>query len=319
MTSENVNVSVGIDVAKETLEVAVIPLDSKWSLDNNPKQFPALIQQLLELTPKRIIVEATGGLETLLVAQLSEAGLPVIVINPRQSRDFAKATGQLSKTDRVDAYILARFGEAIQPEFRPIADEQTREMSNLLTRRRQLVEMRVAETNRRGKADLSRKIRRDVDAHIEWLDRRISHLDEDLGEALQKSPSWRVNDNLLQSVKGVGPTTSLSLLILLPELGTLNSKQIAALAGIAPRNRESGKWRGTAHISGGRANVRAALYMATLSATRSNPTIKDFYEKLLKKGKPPKVALTASMRKLLITLNAIIKNQESWVDRSIMA
>ncbi len=310
-------VVVGIDVAKESLEVAVIPLDSGWNLENDPKQFPDLIQHLIELAPERIIVEATGGFETLLVAQLNEAGLPVIVVNPRQVRDFAKAIGQLTKTDRADAYTLARFGKAVQPEFRPIADESKRELTDLLARRRQLLEFRVAEANRKTKAGLSKKVKRDIDNHIEWLDRRIKSLDDDLRDALQKSPLWRVNDDLLQSVKGVGPTTSLTLLILLPELGSLNSKQIAALAGIAPRNRESGKWRGKAHIGGGRASVRAALYMATLSATRSNPVIKNFYEMLLKKGKPQKVALTACMRKLLIMLNAIIKNQQSWVDRSV--
>lgn len=317
--SSEVKVFVGIDVAKKSLEVAAIPLDRNWTLENDPKQFPDLIQRLLELAPERIIVEATGGFETLLVAQLNEAGLPVIIINPRHARDFAKASGKLAKTDRVDAYILARFGKALAPEIRPIADEATRELSSLLARRRQLIEFRVGELNRRSKPGLDEKIKSNIDGHIEWLDRNIKDLDDDLQKAIRKSSAWKANDDLLQSVKGVGPTTSWSLLILLPELGTLNSKQIAALAGIAPMNRESGKWRGRAHIGGGRSNIRAALYMATLSATRSNPAIKAFYEMLLKRGKPQKVALTACMRKLLITLNAVIKNQQSWVDHTARA
>jgi transposase len=317
--STEIKVCVGIDVAKKSLEVAAFPLDRRWNLENNPKQFPDLIQNLLELSPERIIVEATGGLETLLVAQLNEAGLPVIVVNPRQARDFAKAIGQLSKTDRVDAYMLARFGEAVRPEIRTIPDEATRKLCDLLSRRRQLVEFRIAEANRKSKTGLDKTIIRNIESHIKWLDRCIESLDKDLREHLQESPAWRVNDDLLQSVKGVGPTTSLTLLILLPELGTVNSKKIAALVGIAPRNRESGKWRGKAHIGGGRASVRAALYMATLSATRNNPTIKPFYESLLKRGKPHKVALTACMRKLLITLNAMIRKQQSWVDCSVRA
>jgi transposase len=312
------DVYVGIDVSKDTLEVAVIPCNRDWSLKNDPSLFPDLIKQLLELKPVRIVMEATGGLETLLAAQLAGAGLPVVVINPRQARDFAKAVGQLTKTDRVDAYLLARFAEAVKPPLRLIPEEPTRELANLLARRNQLVEMRVAEKNRRGKPSLSKQITRDLDDHIEWLGRRIKHLDNDLRETLRKTPAWRVNDDLLQSVKGVGPTTSLTLLVLLPELGTLDAKRIAALAGLAPRNKESGKRRGPAHIRGGRSSVRAALYMATLSATRSNPLIKAFYKHLLESGKPHKVALTACMRKLLVVLNAMIKNQKPWIQLPVV-
>jgi transposase len=311
--------SVGIDVSKEDLEVAVFPSKRNWSLKNDPSCFPELINELTELKPERIVMEATGGLETLLAAQLAEAGLPVVVINPRQARDFAKATGQLTKTDRVDAYLLAWFGEAVKPALRPIPDQPAREISNLLVRRKQLVEMRVAEKNRSGKASLTKQVKRDLDVHIDWLDRRIKKLDDDLRETLQKSPAWRVNDDLLQSVKGVGPTTSLTLLVMLPELGTLDDKRIAALAGLAPRNQDSGKFRGRAHIRGGRSSVRAALYMATLSATRSNPKIKAFYQHLLASGKPHKVALTACMRKLLVILNAMIKHQQRWSDVSATA
>jgi transposase len=317
MDSEEV--FVGIDVAKEALEVAVIPLNRDWSCKNDPSRFQDLINELLELKPVRIVMEATGGLETLLAAQLAGAGLPVVVINPRQARNFAKVIGQLTKTDREDAYLLARFAETVKPALRPIPDEPARELSNLLVRRKQLVDMRVAEKNRRGKASLTKQVKRDLDAHIEWLDRRIKHLDDDLRETLHKSPAWRVNDDLLQSVKGVGPTTSLTLLIMLPELGTLNDKRIAALAGLAPRLRDSGQKRGPAHIRGGRSSVRTALYMATLSATRRNPTIKAFYQRLLAAGKPPKVALTACMRKLLVILNAMIKHQQRWSDIPINA
>jgi transposase len=312
-------VSIGIDVSKDALEIAVLPLDRNWSCKNDPSRFQDLVDAFLELKPERIVLEATGGLETLLVAELADAGLPVVVVNPRQVRDFAKAQGKFTKTDRADAYLLALFAVTLKPELRPIPDEAAREIATLIARRKQLVEMRVAEQNRRAKPALSRQVRHSINDHIKWLDRRIIDIDRDLREMIQRTPVWRTNNDILQSVKGIGPTTSATLLIMLPELGILDKKQIAALAGLAPHNQESGKWRGRAHIRGGRSSIRSALYMATLSASRSNPTIKAFYRRLVDSGKPRKVALTACMRKLLVILNAMIKQQTRWADPNLPA
>lgn len=305
-------VNVGIDVAKDTLEIAARPDHAQWSSPNRVEAFPTLIAQLQQLAPERIIVEATGGWEAPLANHLAAAGLPVIVINPRQARDFAKATGQLTKTDQVDARSLAHFGEAVKPAVRALPDEQTQALAALLTRRRQLVEMLVAEKNRVVMVQHRPNLKRDVTVHIQWLEKRITQLDDELRQQLAQSPVWRVNDQLLQSVPGVGDVTARTLLWQLPELGTLSDKQIAALVGVAPHACDSGPHKGPAHIRGGRAHVRSILYMATLTALRCNPVIKAFYQRLLAKGKRKKVALTACMRKLLVILNAMLRKQKAW-------
>lgn len=309
---------VGIDVSKDVLEFAVRPTGEHWSIKNDPLQFPALIERLRELAPSRIILEATGGLETLVASHLGAAVLPVCVINPRQARDFAKATGQLAKTDGVDAHVLAHFGEALQPPLRELRSTETQLLEALLTRRRQLVQMRAAEKNRLSATNHPRKIIKDLEAHIAWLDKRISQCDDELKTALQASPIWRTNDQLLRSVPGVGQVVSRTLITELPELGKLTDKQITALVGLAPFANDSGGWRGKRHIRGGRSSVRSALYMATLTAIRSNYRIRSFYERLLAAGKPKKVALTACMRKLLVILNAIIKQQQPWRDYTLL-
>jgi transposase len=257
-----------------------------------------------------VILEATGGFELPLVGALLAAGLPVTVVNPRQVRDFARATGQLAKTDAIDARVLAHFGEAVRPELRPLPNEATRELAALVARRRQLIEMLTAEKNRLRLA--ARAVRRDIEQHIRWLERRLSDLDGNLAQQVRSSPNWRARDDLLQSVPGIGPVSSVTLLAQLPELGRLNRKEIAALVGVAPLNRDSGTLRGRRRVWGGRRHVRATLYMATLVATRCNPTIRSFYTRLLAAGKPKKLALTASMRKLLITLNAMLRNNVPW-------
>jgi len=304
--------AIGIDIAKEHLDIAVRPTGETWRLAHTPDQFPALIERCQSLAPERIVLEATGGLEVLLATQLAAAGLPVVVINPRQARDFAKATGQLAKTDSVDAGVLAHFGEALQPPVRPLPDEQTRALEALLTRRRQLVEMLVAEKNRQVALARQPKVQKGVAEHIAWLKERITELDDELKDRLEQSPIFCRHDRLLQSVPSIGNVTSRTLLACLPELGRLTHKQIGALVGVVPFARQSGQWQGAAHIRGGRIEVRTALYMATLSAVRYNPTIKTFYQRLLAKGKKKKVALTACMHKLLTILNAIIRHQEEW-------
>jgi transposase len=316
-TTQGVNV--GIDVAKDTLEIAVRPDNEQWSTNNRIEDFPALIEKLQQIGPERIIIEATGGWEAPLANHLAAAGLPVIVVNPRQARDFAKATGKLTKTDKVDAGVLAHFGEAVKPQVRPLPDEQTQALAALLTRRRQLVEMLTAEKNRLVTVQHRPALKRDLDAHIKWLEKRIGQLDDDLQQQLEKSAVWRANDQLLQSVPGIGEVTSRTLLSQLPEFGALSEKEIAALVGVAPHSCDSGKRKGQAHIRGGRANVRSILYMAALTATRFNPVIKAFYQRLLANGKVKKVALTACMRKLLIILNSMIKKQRSWSPEQIPA
>ena len=306
------SLAIGIDLSKRTLEIAVYPTGEQWTLAHDPAELPALVVRLQALAPTRIVLEATGGLEDLLAAQLVAAGLPVVVLNPRQARDFAKATGQLAKTDRVDARVLAHFGAALNPPLRPLPDAQTRELEALLTRRRQLVEMLVAEKNRHSALQHQPTIQEKVATHIDWLNQQIAELDKDLRDALKKSPLYQAKDELLRSVPGIGEISARTLLALLPELGTLSHKQIGALVGVVPYVRQSGKWQGEAHIRGGRASIRAVLYMATLSATRCNPPIKEFYQRLLARGKKKKVALTACMHKLLRTLNAMLQKQKKW-------
>ncbi len=302
---------VGIDVAKATLDVAVRPAGEPWSTANDDAGIAALVARLRPLAPALIVLEATGGFETAVVAAVAAAGLAVVVANPRQVRDFARATGQLAKTDALDAQILALFAERVRPEPRPLPDEAVRSLDALLTRRRQLLEMKTAEQNRLGFVAAA-AVRRDITQHIHWLERRLRDVDGDLEQAVRGSPVWRLKEDLLRSVPGVGPVVSRTLLGELPELGTLTRQQIAALVGVAPRARDSGTLRGKRIVWGGRASVRAALYMGALVATRYNPAIRAFYTRLRAAGKPAKVALVACMRKLLTILNAILRTGTPW-------
>lgn len=297
---------VGIDVAKATLDVTVRPTGERWQLANEEPAFAALLARLRPLAPTLVVLEATGGFEHAVVAALAAAGLPVVVANPRQVRDFARATGQLAKTDTIDAQVLALFAERVRPTPRPLPDEAVQALDAVLTRRRQLVEMLTAERNRLGRARAS--VARRIRAHLRWLERELADVDRDLGRLIEQSPVWRAQDDLLQSVPGVGPVVSRTLLGELPELGRLTRKQIAALVGVAPLARDSGTLRGRRLVWGGRAPVRAVLYMGALVATRWNPVIRAFYLRLRAAGKPAKVALVACMRKLLIILNAMARS-----------
>ena len=281
---------VGIDVSKATLDVAVRPIHQRWSVANREKSFNPLVRRVKTVSPALIVLEATGGLELPVVAALGAAGLPVVVVNPKQVRDFAKATGKLAKTDLLDA--------------------EARALSALLARRRQLIVVLTAERNRLSRALPS--IRPGVEEHIAWLKEKLRALDEELAHAIRQSPLWRERENLLRSIPGVGPILTFALLAELPELGTLDGKQIAALVGVAPLNRDSGVLRGKRTVWGGRAPVRAALYMAALVATRFNPVIRSFYERLRTAGKAKKLAITACMRKLITIINAMLKHRASW-------
>ena len=301
---------VGIDVSKQTLEVACWPGDEHGVFSHDGPGMAKLVKRLERMAPALIVLEATGGLEVPVAAALAAAKLPVVVVNPRQSRDFAKATGQLAKTDRIDAKLLAQFARAVRPPLRPLKDSQTRELEALLRRRRQLLDMHTAERNRLASA--SRGVSKDIQAHLQWLEKRLKDIDKALTHAIQDSPVWREKDELLQSVPGVGPGLSRHAIAQLPELGTLNRHEIAALAGLAPFSCDSGQFRGKRRIWGGRAALRNALYMATLSAVRCNPVIRGFYQRLKDTGKEHKVAMVACMRKLLVILNAMIKNRTPW-------
>ena len=303
-------VYVGIDVAKDWLDVAQRPGGGSWRVSSEETGIATLVERLKGLRPALVLLEATGGMETPLVGALAAARLPAVVVNPRQVRQFAGAIGRLAKTDAIDAQVLAQFGEAVQPEVRLLPDTAVRELAALVARRRQLIEMLTAEKNRLRVA--TKKVRPNIEAHIHWLERELLDLDAGLGEVIRSSPVWREQDNLLRSVPGVGPVLSSVLLAHLPELGKLSRKEIAALVGVAPLNRDSGQLRGRRTIWGGRSQVRAALYMAALVATRFNPAIRLFYHRLEAAGKPKKVALTACMRKLLTILNAMTRDQTSW-------
>lgn len=308
MTSEHHYV--GIDVAKDTLDVALSSTGEVWHLAHNEEVIGQIVARLQPLRPLLVVLEATGGLDMPLTAALASAGLPMAVVNPRQVRDFARATGKLAKTDRLDARILALFAERVRPTPRPLPDAQAQALQALLTRRRQLVGMLTAEKNRSPSA--LGLAGRSVGDHIAWLEQEVEKLDGQVSDALRQSPVWREQEDLLRGVPGVGPVLTLTLVAELPELGTLGRRQIAALVGVAPLNRDSGTLRGKRTVWGGRATVREVLYMATLVATRCNPTIKSFYQRLLAAGKPKKVALTACMRKLLTILNAMLKHRKSW-------
>jgi len=301
---------IGVDVAKANLDLAVYLSGDPWRVANDEAGISAIVTHIRGLDPTLIVVEPTGGLELPLTAALATAGLPVAVVNPRQVRDFAKATGRLAKTDRLDAQVLAHFAHAVRPTPRPLPDAQTQELAALLARRQQLVQMLTAEKNRLGTS--RSPVRQRVRVHISWLTQELADSDRLLKDTIQDSPIWRAKDDLLRGVKGIGPVASITLMADLPELGTLDRWGIAALVGLAPFNRDSGLLRGKRRVWGGRARVRAALYMATLVATRYNPVIKAFYRRLLEAGKVKKVALTACMRKLLTILNAMLKHNRPW-------
>jgi transposase len=306
----NSHVFVGIDVAQATLVVAIRPTGEAWQFANAESAFGELVERLRQLTPALIVLEATGGIHVPVVAALAAAQLPVVAVNPRQVRDFAKATGKLAKTDRIDAQVLAHFAEAVRPEVRPLPDAATQELASLIARRRQLMEMRVAEHNRSRAAPA--RIRAQIREHVDWLNRQIDELDRDISQRVRSSPAWRERDAVYRSAPGVGPVVSTTLLADLPELGTVSHKQIAALVGLAPLNQDSGTKSGKRVIWGGRASVRAALYMATLAAIKWNAPIRAFYERLVALHKPKKVALTACMHKLLCILNAMARRQAHW-------
>jgi len=301
---------VGIDVSKTQLDIGVRSEPQCWSVTNDEEGIGQLVMRLQALEPALVVLEATGGLELAAVAALATVGLPVVVVNPRQVRDFAKATGKLAKTDTIDAQVLAHFAQAVRPKPRPLPDAHTQALVALLTRRSQLITMLTAERNRLRRAP--RSIRSSIHTIIAALQQQLHQMDEDLADALRQSPVWRERDNLLRSVPGVGRVVSMTLLAELPELGSLNRKKIAALVGVAPLNRDSGAFRGRRMVWGGRAKVRAALYMATLVATQHNTIIQMFYHRLCRAGKAKKVALTACMRKLLTILNAMLQRQTPW-------
>ena len=308
MTQESI--FAGIDVAKERLDLALRPSGTVRTVAYDAAGISDLVSELQSLEPSAVVLESTGGLELPLAAALAAESLPVVVVNPRQVRDFAKATGRLAKTDVLDAQVIAHFAEAVRPAIRPLPDSDTQELHSLNARRTQVVEMLVAEKNRPGRAGqaVSPRIR----AHIEWLEQEMKDLDRGLRDMLRRSPVWREQDDLLRSVPGVGPQLSVALLADLPELGTLGRRQIAALVGVAPMNRGSGTMRGRRTVSGGRARVRAVLYMGALVASRHTPVICSFYQRLLAAGKPKKLALTACMRKLLTILNSMVKSGKRW-------
>jgi transposase len=304
------HVFVGIDVAKAHLDIALRPTGDRWAVTNEDAGITALVTRLQELAPQLIVLEATGGYQRAVVAALAAAGLPVVVVNPRPARDLAKATGQLARTDVLDARALAHFAEAVRPAPRPLPDAHTEELRALLARRRQLLAMRTTEQNRLGSAP--RRLQADIQAHSTWLNERLAALDDDLDTTLRASPVWREREALLRSMPGIGPVCARTLVLDLPELGTLSRQRLAALVGVAPLNRDSGTLRGRRTIWGGRAQVRATLDMSTLVAVRYNPVLKAFYERLRVAGKIAKVALTACMRKLLTILNAMVKHHAPW-------
>jgi transposase len=306
---------VGIDVAQATLMIGVWPEERAWETANTPDGVDALVRTLRELAPARIVLEGTGGLQAPVAAALGLAGLPVVVMNPRQIRDFAKSKGQRAKTDRLDALVLAEFGAAHRPPVRPLADADTAQLSALVTRRRQLVEMRRAEEQRLARLEAQRagrRVRGDVTAHIVWLTRRIEGLDDELGTVIERSPLWHAQAALYQSVRGVGPIVARTLIAQLPELGRVSGKAVAALVGVAPFTRESGVWKGRGRIAGGRIEVRRVLYLAAMSGVRSNPVLRTFYTRLVERGKPKKAALIACAHKLLTILNAMARDQRPW-------
>lgn len=303
-------VTVGIDVSKATLDVHVLPTQVSWSVPNNEAGIQELAQRVARLMPERVVLEATGGYEKEAALALALLTIPVAVVNPRQVRDFAKAMGRLAKTDRVDAEVIALFGERVRPEPRELASDQLQDLEALVTRRRQIQQMIVAETNRMESAAPAVRLR--IQAHLRWLQEELSAVDESIRSAIEQCPLWRARDELLRTVPGIGEGTSHKLIAGLPELGQLTSKKISALVGIVPYNRDSGTFRGQRRIFGGRADVRTTLYMATFSAIRCNSIIRAHYNSLRGRGKPFKVAMVACMRKLLVILNIMVRSNSPW-------
>jgi transposase len=301
---------VGIDVSKAWLDIAVHEREACWRAGNNDQGIADLVVELRKLVPALVLLEATGGFEMLLVAELANAGLPVVVINPRRVRAFARSTGRLAKTDKLDAKLLAHFAAAVRPPVRTLPNDEEEQLTGLLTRRRQIVDMLTVEKNRLH--TVRPALRGDIEEHITWLQEKLSKLDEEVDQFVQATPLWKHKDAILRSVPGVGTVTSSTLLAMLPELGKLNRQQIAALVGVAPVNKDSGRKQGKRRVYGGRADVRSVLYMAALAAKKFNPVIRKFYERPIKQGKEKKVALTACMRKLLVILNAMMRTNEPW-------
>jgi transposase len=310
MTTKNDEIFIGIDISKTQMDIAIWDSEETWEIQNDTEGWQELVEKAKELNPSLIVVEASGGIEQPIVAELYLEKLPVAIVNPTRVRNFARSTGQLAKTDKLDARLIAHFAQAVHPQVRPLRTAEQDHLNALVTRRRQVVQMLTAEKNRRSTTYST--LRKRLQQHINWLNAELEALDEEIEQYIQVNPSWRKNAALLRSVPGVGPVTASTLLAELPELGTRNRQQIAALVGVAPLNKDSGKMRGKRRVFGGRAPVRRALYMAALVATKVNPVIRSFYERLLAKGKEKKVALTACMRKLLVILNSMIRNQQSW-------
>jgi transposase len=310
MTDNKVEIYVGIDVSKAILDVAIWESEVYWQFSNEAEGWQELIKRLKVLTPKLVVIEASGGIEQPVVAELYADGLPVVVVNPTRVRNFARSTGQLAKTDKLDAEVIAHFAQAVRPQVHPLRTADEAHLDALVTRRRQVITMLTAEKNR--KTTTLSTLQEHVQQHIDWLQAEQKELEHEIEQFIQQCPVWKEKEALLRSVPGVGPVTASTLLAELPELGTRNRQQIAALVGVAPLNKDSGKKRGKRRVFGGRASVRRTLYMATLVATKFNPVIRAFYERLLARGKEKKVALTACMRKLLVILNALIRNNQAW-------
>jgi len=308
--NNTVEIFVGIDVSKATLDVALWQPKQAWQVRNDIEGVGKLLQRLQELRPNLVVIEATGGYEKLIVAELVLAKVAVSVVNPKRVRDFARSVGQLAKTDKIDARILAQFAQAVRPAPRPLRTEEEERLSALISRRRQIIDMLTAERNRLAVAYLATRKR--MEKHIEWLQQELADIEADIDQFIQGTPLWKQKDELLRSVPGVGEVTAYTLLADLPELGTLDRQGIAALVGVAPLNKDSGIKRGKRRVFGGRETVRNVLYMAALSAARFNPTIKTFYDRLIKAGKEKKVAIVACMRKLLVILNSILRHQRPW-------
>lgn len=311
MKKARAEIFVGIDVSKSWLDVAVHDQeDEGFRTSNDETGIAGLVKRLKKLKPTLIVLEPTGGFEMLVVAELTHAGLPVVAINAKRIRDFARATGRLAKTDKLDAKVLAHFAAAVRPPLRSLRREEEEQLTALLTRRKQVLDMITIEKNRL--VTVRTKMRSDIEAHLQWLSKSLKALDKEIAEFIENSPIWKEKDALLQSVPGVGPVTSATMLGMVPELGQLNRQEIAALVGVAPMNKDSGKKQGKRRVFGGRAEVRSVLYMAALSAKKFNPLIQKFYERLIQHGKEKKVALTACMRKLLVILNAMMHSHQPW-------
>jgi transposase len=310
MNQTSSSLYIGIDVSGSTLDVAIHDTTEHFSVDNETAAIEQLVQRLIALGPTLIVMEATGKLELAVLRALCQAGLPAVAVNPRQVRDFAKATGKRAKTDRIDAFVIAHFAAVIKPVVRPLNDVQTEQLQALLLRRAQLIDMLVAEKARLERAHAAAK--ESLNDHIKWLKQQLTVADRDIDSFMRSSPAWCQKEDLLRSVPGIGPGAAATLIAFMPQLGSLNRRQIAALTGVAPFNSDSGKHTGKRHIQGGRAIVRRALYMACIPALRFNPVIRAFYDRLRKAGKPFKVAMTACIRKLIVTLNAMVHNSTPW-------